>query len=282
MIYEIKNKNFLIKINSFGAQIESIVFAGEERLWDNNDGSWEDHFPNLFPFAGHVDYVYNGVEYNIKPHGFAKDYEFILNNICEDSISLKLISNEEIKSFFPFDFEFIVTYALQDDTINFSYKVNNLGENSLYFAVGGHESFLLCDSVDKYSVEFEKEESLVNLVNDDNGYLTGESKLIEKTNELKLDEKYFINGASLIFDNLKSTFVNLRHNGKEVATVNFKGFSTMLLWKQPNSNFICIEPWLNLPDSHSNRKDKIEDKQGFIKVDGKNSKEITQSIKYYK
>ena len=38
-------------------------------------------------------------------------------------------------------------------------------------------------------------------------------------------------------------------NGRAVARTDFEGFENFLLWKLQQANMICLEPWLNLPDT---------------------------------
>ena len=49
MNYYLKNNKLELVIDSFGAQITSVKLDGIEKLWQNDNGSWEGHAPLLFP-----------------------------------------------------------------------------------------------------------------------------------------------------------------------------------------------------------------------------------------
>ena len=65
-----------------------------------------------------------------------------------------------------------------------------------------------------------------------------------------------------------------------IAQIKYKGFDVLVVWKEYGSKFVCIEPWLNLPDTVNNVNDKIEAKFGFIEVRPRKSRKVKQSVKY--
>lgn len=80
---EIKLENDILEvtINSEGAELSSIT--GKETavqyLWDADEKYWKRSAPVLFPFVGSLNgkkYIYNGREYPMGQHGFARDMEF--------------------------------------------------------------------------------------------------------------------------------------------------------------------------------------------------------------
>ena len=283
MIYNIKKSNTEISINTFGAEVISVKHFGDEKFWQNHDGSWDGHCPMLFPYCGHVLINYGGKIYKSEPHGFAKDREFEVINKADDFIELSLRSDEFTKEFFPFDFVFTVKFQALDNGLKFEYKVYNSGNIDLYFSLGGHESINTECNVSGYSVIFNKSERFENLLNDINGYLIGSHEILGEGKELILKEEYFNNGYSLIFKDLKSDSLKFfDKSGKKICKIDFKGFNVLLFWKEENSAFICIEPWLNIPDGYDNENLSIDKKYGFIKVPPKKNKKISQSIEFYK
>jgi galactose mutarotase-like enzyme len=56
MNYEIKNKFIQVKINSFGAELNSLkrVDTNLEYLWQGNPQYWNRHSPVLFPIVGRL------------------------------------------------------------------------------------------------------------------------------------------------------------------------------------------------------------------------------------
>jgi hypothetical protein len=51
MVYELKNNFLSIKINSFGAELCSVISNGSdtEYIWQGDKTIWNRHAPNYFP-----------------------------------------------------------------------------------------------------------------------------------------------------------------------------------------------------------------------------------------
>ena len=53
----------------------------------------------------------------------------------------------------------------------------------------------------------------------------------------------------MIFTNINYDWVRLRKKSeKKGIVVRFAGYPHLALWSKPYADFICIEPWLGLPD----------------------------------
>ena len=281
MNYTIENGNLSVTATDFGAEVISVVASGKERLWQNPTGEWAGHAPLLFPVCGHCGVTVDGVSYPIKSHGFAKRYAFNLKDKGADYLTFSLCANEETKKVFPFDFIFNVTYRIDGNTLSIEYDVENPADTPMYFACGGHETFDLETDVDGYEIRFEKEEELTHYYHDKAGCLTGETCAYGNGQPFLLPKDFLQDGATLIFKNVASRKVQLaRKGGKALADVTFEGFSHLLLWRNGEAKYICIEPWSNLPD-YANEPDKeFSQKDGVFKVDGKSNKKLVRTITY--
>ena len=60
----------------------------------------------------------------------------------------------------------------------------------------------------------------------------------------------------------------------------FMVFCYFLLWKLQQANMICLEPWLNLPDTVGERKEFFR-KAGVVCVPPKGKKIFMRKITYY-
>ena len=159
--------------------------------------------------------------------------------------------------------------------------MENPSDKPLYFACGGHETFALDSDVDGYEIEFEKEENLVHYYHDKNGCLTGETKAYGNGKPFPLPIDFLQNGETLIFKDVRSRRVNLaRKGGKPLASVTFEGFDNLLLWRQDEAKYICIEPWTNVPDYAGAPDKEFSQKEGVYKVEGKSSKKLVRTITY--
>ena len=280
MQYQLSNDKILLCVDSKGAEMVSLVCRGKERLWQNVTGEWNGHAPVLFPVCGKCSMIVNKREYPIEKHGFARKREFSVVERGRDFIAFRLLADEETKKVFPFDFAFTVRYRLLDNAVEVVYETENAGTKPLYFSCGGHESFALEKPIENYEVRFEKEEKLIALVHDDEGRLTGEKILLSENGVLPLKADYFTNGNTLIFGNLQSRKATLYGNGRAVAQTEFEGFENFLLWKLQQANMICLEPWLNLPDTVGERKEFFR-KAGVVCVPPKGKKIFMRKITYY-
>ena len=262
-----------------GAELVSVLCDGKERLWQNEDGSWSGHAPLLFPVCGHFGVTVNGKDYPLPPHGFARKREFTLEARGENFLRFSLVSDEETKRVYPFSFRFTVNYELQGTALNITYEVHNPQEKPLFFSCGGHESFVLASDIENYKLVFPKPVHLMHFVNDEDGYLTGETRDFGTRRELALPKDILQNNFSLILGNLSVRAVRLCTNEDCVAELSFPDFAHLLLWRPNDAKMICIEPWGNLPDGRGEQKE-FSQKAGVVRVEPHETKTLTHTITY--
>jgi galactose mutarotase-like enzyme len=251
----ISNSNLTAQINHFGAELFSLKNSkNKEYIWEGNPAFWGKHSPILFPIVGTLknnSYHYNGAEYHLSRHGFARDTEFKLIEKSENSVTFSLISSEETRKVYPFDFELQIIYTLDERSLNIEYKVINKSKSQMPFSIGAHPAFALPGNFENYSLEFENEESLEYhlLENDLISYKT--KKLEVKNKILHLNYQLFENDA-LVFKSLQSKSLTILENSNPVLRVDFKDFSNLGIWTKKDAPFICIEPWLGYSDTEEN------------------------------
>ena len=116
----IKNSIIEVEISTLGAEIQSLTFNGKQKFWTGNAAFWAGKAPVLFPICGRLKngvYYYNGKEYKMPPHGFAKKSEFDVVSVKDDEITFLLKWNEQTLEVYPFKFEFFVTYSVVDSSL---------------------------------------------------------------------------------------------------------------------------------------------------------------------
>ena len=280
MLYVIGNKHLSVAVDSLGAELNSVKKGGKELLWQNYDGSWDGHAPVLFPFCGHSAVKIDGKDYNAPAHGIVQRLEFSCDFQTSNELVLTLKSDAETKKVYPYDFSFSVRYCVRKTTLYIDYTVKNTGNSALYFGCGGHESFNIDGKLSQYSIEFEKEESLLRLFHDEEGYLTGESKVYPKSRFLRFKDVPVDNSETLIFKGVSSKWCKLVNNkGETVAETHFKGFNNVLFWRPDGAAVICMEPWSNLPDIKGEKTD-FRKKYGIKSLDAGAEKVIKRKIIY--
>lgn len=281
MTYTLQNEYISLTADTAGAELVSVTAGGRERLWQNENGSWGKHAPLLFPVCGHCEMKVNGAVYPLSAHGFAAKREFLLLRRTDTSLCFVLCADDETKKQYPFDFTFTVTYALHGNALTITYEVENSAAAPLPYACGGHESFALASDVGDYKIVFEKKEQLVHRFHDDDGFLTGQTEEYGNTRELVLPADFLTDGKTLIFPRIKSRAVSLcRVSGEKEADILFPDFENLLLWRPHGARMICIEPWMNLPDTQGEHKEFAE-KEGVRFVPPQSRATVTRTIRYY-
>lgn len=265
----IKNNHLTVTISRLGAEIKSVKQGDTEFMWHGDPEVWENTAPVLFPFCGRLKdgkYTYQGNTYEMTIHGFAKISEFEVEELQEDSVVFLLESNEETRKNYPFDFEFRVTYALEQSTLTVSYTVKNSSEQPLYCSVGSHEGYACPEGIEEYTLLFDKEEEMDILAYEENQLTLNKTSLTERSDQLDLSDKLF-SVDSLVFPTLRSDKVTLLHrNSNKKITISFPDHPYFIIWHKPGGKYICLEPWCGM-GTLKNSGYELTEKEGIMKID---------------
>ena len=272
----LKNNQLTVKINPKGAELTSI-FNHEnqtEYLWNADPKFWGKSSPVLFPIVGALKnnvYRFEGQQYTLPRHGFARDREFIVEKSKENSVIFLLTHDENSLKIYPFKFEFRLIYSLENNTMNVTYSVKNIGKNKMYFSVGGHPAFALPlaenTTYDDYYLEFNKTETFKRWGLTTEGLInTQPFDFLKDTSQLNLTKKLFYDDA-IVFKNLESTSVMLKsEKTNRQLKFDFEGFPYVGIWAAKDANFVCIEPWCGIADS-ANHNQELTEKEGINCLD---------------
>jgi len=288
-MYSLKNDFLHIHIKSKGAELSSITSIKNktEFMWQADPKVWEGHAPILFPIIGCMkndSYIYNEETYPMTKHGFVrKSDDFKVISQSETEITFRIASNSDFYKMFPFQFELDICYTLNETILTINHIVRNLDSKTMYFSLGGHPAFTCPLHKDEmytdYVLEFEKaEQSKSHLLNLSTFLVTDKTKDVFTTERtIQLHGKLF-NEDALIFKDLTSRAVTLKHKSKgSVLTVRFKDFPFLGVWAKSNAPYVCIEPWIGIADSEQTNQ-KIEDKEGIIALVGGSDFSTSYSI----
>ena len=115
--YTIENEKLSVKIAVHGAELSSIYDKENDRelVWQAEQAFWNRHAPVLFPNVGKCYggyFTYNGKEYPMGQHGFARDSQFRCVKSAAEEAQFLFCSNEETREVYPYDFELYITYRL--------------------------------------------------------------------------------------------------------------------------------------------------------------------------
>lgn len=272
----LKNKFLTIQINQKGAELTSIFKNGNqtEYMWNADPTFWGKSSPVLFPIVGSLKenmYRFEGQEYILPRHGFARDKEFIVEKSDENGATFLLTYDEKTLKVYPFKFEFRLIYTLENNTLNITYSVKNIGETQMYFSVGGHPAFAvpLTESTDynDYYLEFNKTETFKRWGLTPEGLIETQSfDFLINTNKIELSKELFYDDA-IVFKNLESTSVTLKSDKtNHQLKFDFEDFPYLGIWAAKDAGFVCIEPWCGIADAANHNQELIE-KEGIIELD---------------
>ena len=257
--YSLENDFAKASFNSKGAELCSFINKAnnKEYIWQADPAFWPRHAPILFPIVGRLKndtYSYEGKNFELSQHGFARDLEFEKGDAREDEVKFSLQWDTKTLQHYPFKFKLIIGYKLENETLTVSYEVLNEDDKTILFSIGAHPAFncplLETEKFEDYVLEFEKVEKLERYLVT-GGLFDGEKEEIKLTqHELGLDYRLFQKDA-LVFKYPELDQVILRSTkSKHGVRMNFPSFPYLGIWtKAPGAPFLCIEPWFGLADS---------------------------------
>lgn len=270
MIYTLENDKLKININSMGAELCTITGkeTGLSYMWNAGD-AWKRHSPVLFPIVGGLKdktYRLDGKEYHMNQHGFARDMEFTLKKMTENSVSFILSENEETLALFPYSFNLIITYTLTDSTIEVKWEVENTNDCKMHFSIGGHPAFScplsygrtnLCGAdaaensdeiITKQTdcfLHFDQTEGLTYNLLSKNGLCLPEEYVLETENGyVQITEDFFDKDALVMYNDRMRSVALAGPDKKDYLKVTFDA-PVYGIWsaKGKHAPFVCIEPW---------------------------------------
>lgn len=250
---KLHNECLAVEISTRGAEIQSVRGAdGEEYIWQGDASVWwKGRAPLLFPICGGLKddaYTLNGQSYHLEKHGYIRFQHFTVEEQAANRLVLLHTSTDETKKQYPFDYAFRAVFELDGAELTVTYSVQNLSADTMYFSVGAHEAYATPGGLEEYSIVFEKPVTLYHTPLTGN-YLSEEQVcILENGTELPLKYDYFAVDA-LVFKNANLGKARLvRRGGGTRAEIDFPDFPHLLLWMIPKADYICIEPWMGIPD----------------------------------
>lgn len=276
----ITNNKITASFKKLGAELISLIDKdGKEFMWHGDPNHWGKHSPILFPIVGTLKnntFKYEGVNYSLPRHGFAREMIFAIIEQNDDSIIFSLKSNDATQQKYPFSFELQLSYQLIDATLVLGYKVINNSAVELPFSIGGHPAFSLPKSFENYSLKFDSSNTLTYHLLDDGLISTATQSMQLSNNELALKYSLFENDA-LVFKKIPSKSVTVLDGSLPILKVSYDNFPDLGIWTPVNAPFICIEPWFGYSDTPYNSGNILE-KEGIQLVKPKSFFETSYSI----
>lgn len=258
MQYMLENDVIRLTVDSLGAQMLHLQSAdGVEYLWQGDPASWEDRAPNLFPFIGRLTdntYTFLGKVYPMGIHGFAASEEFQAVSVNKTKLVLVLRSNENTRSQYPFSFSFQITYGLEGDRLDISFRVENLSDEIMPFGVGGHPGFnvplIEGERFEDYELVFSCPCRPDRVGFTPSVYLSGrdEEYRLRQNRYMDLRHDLFDEDAVILKNMAREVVLRSKRSNMGVK-VSYPDFPYLGIWHWPKTEapYVCIEPWTSLP-----------------------------------
>ena len=276
---EIKTTKASAVGSTTGGELISYKRNGQEYVWEGLPEYWPSHAPILFPTVGSTidgSVKFDGPEYPLPKHGFARKHEFRLLEETENKLVYELFDSPASHEVYPYKFRLLITHTISDEGFSTEYTVENVDSKPIWFCIGGHAGFR-CPMKDgekfsDYKLIFDtvENEDVIYTTNYGGGYIDASLPVTDKlknTNEWDLNyDDYDVD--VLLTKKLKSHSVKLvnRNTGKGID-FDFTGFKALGIWTPPKKHapFVCIEPWNGLP-AHLGETGNVEDTPYAIKL----------------
>lgn len=250
MQYIIENNDFKVTVDSKVCEVVSVLKKSDdtEYIWCGDASAWKRHTPVLFPVVGRYKNdctIYDGKEYHMTQHGFARDSEFEVVEKSENAITMKLTYSQETLKKYPFKFNLYIRHIIEDDILSTEWHVENADDKDMYFSIGGHPAFVCGENACGAKLVFGTDKDILEY-----SLLSNDGLLEDKCYVMKLENKAvtitqdFFDKDAYIVENSTIKRVSLVKDDKTIVTVEFDT-PVFGLWSPVGKGvpFVCIEPW---------------------------------------
>ena len=188
---------------------------------------------------------------------------FKLTGETDCSLTYELRSDEKTRQWYPYDFRLTICYEIVDGSLRVINLVENTGSGVLYFYLGGHPAFIADIEGGKDIVEYEKPETIIQSDKD------GDRVILDNESVLRLNRPLFDHDV-IMKDAPESQFVTLKRADGRYVKLSFPDSQCIAVWtaeKNPEAQFICLEPWTSVPVYADDAHPDIENKPHAIPLD---------------
>lgn len=262
----IENECLRVQISRQGGTLQSIYGREDkiEFLWQGDRAYWGGRAPNLFPFVGRLfeqRYTWQGTSYPMKCHGFLGRQTMTPVQTAKECCTFLFQDTEETYAVYPFRFQVAITYTLSGKTLRVCFRVDNRGDGTMYFTMGGHPGFNVPLEeglvFEDYAMVFpQKCDPEVIEFSPDVLPVSRAPYALDNGCQLPLRHDLFDLDA-LVFAGTPRSVTLRSAKGIHGVTVDFPSMPYVGFWhaRQKDCPYVCVEPWCALPG----RQDVVED-----------------------
>ena len=276
MLHTLENGILRVQISDKGAELQSMQTAdGHEYLWQGDARYWEDRAVNLFPTVGRLHKArcaYEGQPYDMCLHGFAQHKLFEVSG-NDTEVTFTLTDDEETRKQYPFSFVYRVCYRLKKNRLEVRYEVENCGENTMYFGLGGHPGFIVpmengC-AFEEYQIRLPFAGQTERILFSAAGLTAGQVPYALEERCIPLQHDLFDDDAIVLTNTNCCAIIERKgvEDGRRV-TVEYPQMPYIGFWHADHTEapFVCIEPWQSLP-GRDGVEESWELRPGMIKLE---------------
>lgn len=268
-MFTLGNDVLAVRVSSVGAELQSVVRDGVERMWCGDPAVWGRRAPLLFPLIGRLRdgwYALDGRSIDAPTHGFCRDRAFDAEQVSDTEARFTTVADEQTRAVYPFDFRLTVRFALEGPTLVKTHEVENLGGAPMPFELGGHEAYatrlLPNERMADCFVRFEGLDAIEMFGMDEAGILTLPKTAVPLEDGCLTRTPEQLGIDTVVLENVPGSAVALASaaNPYEVR-VEFPDFPYLGIWTkagQDDARYLCIEPWSALPDTHFSPRELAE------------------------
>lgn len=264
MLYTIQNESIAVTVSDHGAELQSILGSdGIEYLWQGDGTYWSDRAPNIFPYVARLTqgrYYLDDHQHQMRIHGIALYRPFRCTHNDGTQLIMELVDDNSTYQEYPRHFSFQIIYALDQNTLRITFRVENRDTHTMYFGFGGHPGFRvpledgLC--FEDYQLRFADPCHPTRIGFTDDCFLNGHDipYSLSQDQNLLLNHSLFDNDA-IVLSGMSRAVTLESTKGHRGLTVFFPDMAYLGIWHMPRTDapYVCIEPWSSLPST----KDKI-------------------------
>jgi galactose mutarotase-like enzyme len=227
-------------------------------------------------------FTHGGELYKMPRMGLAISSEFrILQEQDDSMVTLEMASGDKTLNHYPFHFRLHVSYILEDNILINRYKLENTGDEVMYFALGGHPGFNCPTDRGKhrkdYQYGFPSSMKIDRIVIYESLVQPDTLPFLENESALNLADPK-IPDAGMFLKNAPCRQISVGPaGGHPYVTVDLGDFPNVNLWSPPGKPFACIEPMVSHHDLHDSPL-AIEEKPHLIELKGGKSRTYDFSI----
>ena len=217
---------------------QELLYLDAERF-TNPDLSVRGGIPILFPICGNLPdntYQYEGREYTLKQHGFARDLPWeVTEQTSTDfaGLTITLASNPQTLALYPFEFQVTFAYELQGNTLTLRQSYTNLSKEPMPFSTGLHPYFWVSD---KPQLQFDIPSSeYLDQKNKTTHSFTGSFDF--DRDEIDVAFPQLTRQSATVTDPSRNLQLDLEFD---------PSYSALVFWTLKGKDYYCLEPWTGL------------------------------------